>query len=583
MDKVVTKADCLKYAGPNSWINQPYNFDHLGNSLMTLFVLSSIDGWVDIMYAGVDIVGVDMQPQENHSEGLVLFFILFLLIGGFFIINMFVGVIVENFQKHGAPPPVGEPEEGETLEPDPEPDNFEDRENYSTLRRSILTHATSTAFESFIAAIIVINVIVMGSEHYNPDVATPENNYDGMSDAFQMYLRISNYLFTAIFIYELTVKYIAFGFTRFHKGSFPRSLAAWNNFDWFIVAVSILGILIDDVIGADNVPIDPGILKILRILRVARILKLLKSAKELVILLNTVARSLAQVGNLGLLLFLLFFIYAALGIELFGRLACTSNFGCDGISEYANFKNFGMAMLVLFRLSTGDNWNGMMKDGLRGEPPLSLVVNNTAKYGNKYGCSFAVDCDSSTDECCGGCNPDESCKINCCASAAITPIYYISFCVLSTFVMLNLVVATLMGELERAGVESDGAEEAEHAEEEAKKKPSVDTSKAADKAGDTAVTDFVAEKEEEEEEESPVLTPSPVSGGSSLGLGDDGPSVKLDSRVKLEPLEKIPVPARPLSPAAPSVFEPFAPETIAHDDPEEVVHDDAAANSEASP
>lgn len=143
--------------------------------------------------------------------------------------------------------------------------------------------------------------------------------------------------------------------------------------------------------------------------------------------------------------------------------------------------------------------------------------------------------------------------------------------------MLNLVVATLMGELERAGVESDGAE---NAEEEAKKKPSVDTSKAEDKAGDV-VTDFVAEKEE-----SPLATPSPLSGGgelSSVGLvGEDGPSVKLDSRVKLEPLEKIPVPARPLSPAAPRVFEPFAPETIAHDEPEEVVHE-AAANSEASP
>jgi len=371
----------------------------------------------------------------------------------------------------------------------------------------------------------------------------------------------------------LVVKYIAFGFARFHKGSYPRSLAGWNNFDWFIVAVSILGILIDDVIGADNVPIDPGILKILRILRVARILKLLKSAKELVILLNTVARSLAQVGNLGLLLFLLFFIYAALGIELFGRLACTANHGCDGISEYANFKNFGMALLVLFRLSTGDNWNGMMKDGLRGEPPLSLVANNTVKYGNKYGCSFALDCGGS-DECCAGCDPDEDCKFNCCASAAITPIYYISFCVLSTFVMLNLVVATLMGELERAGVESDGeaATVAVAAEDDdAKNKPSVDTN---GKAGDT-VTDFVA-AEAEEEEESPKPAPSPVSGElSSVGsLVDDGPS-GVPSRVKLEPLEKIP--ARPLSP---SVFEPFAPETIAHDEPEEVVQE-AVANSEA--
>merc|ERR1711988_154132 len=125
---------------------------------------------------------------------------------------------------------------------------------------------------------------------------------------------------------------------------------------WFIVFISVVGILFEDIIGAESMPIDPGILKILRILRVARILKLLKSAKDLVILLTTVSRSLAQVGNLGLLLMLLFFIYAALGIELFGRLACT-----------------------------GDNWNGMMKDGLRKPPPLGNNI-TIAQYGNKYGC-----------------------------------------------------------------------------------------------------------------------------------------------------------------------------------------------------
>ena len=177
-----------------------------------------------------------------------------------------------------------------------------------------------------------------------------------------------------------------------------------------------------------------------------------------------------QVGNLGLLLFLMFFIYSALGIELFGRLACTDTNPCDGISEYANFENFGMAMLVLFRLSTGDNWNGMMKDGLRTAPPLA--VNDTLlveKYGNEYGCSFAVSC-SSPDICCGGCDPAETCQENCCASAVMTPLFYISFCVLSTFVMLNLVVATLMGELERAGTE---AEVAGHVEEESTVKSRV--------------------------------------------------------------------------------------------------------------
>ena len=73
---ITDKADCLLYPG-NRWINQKYNFDNLGGALMSLFVLSSKviiivimmrimimmikDGWVDIMYHGLDAVGIDQQ------------------------------------------------------------------------------------------------------------------------------------------------------------------------------------------------------------------------------------------------------------------------------------------------------------------------------------------------------------------------------------------------------------------------------------------------------------------------------------------------------------------------------------------
>ena len=93
-----TKADCL--AEPrNQWLNTQYNFDNLGKALMALFVPSSKDGWVQIMYTGIDAFGVDMQPQENHNEWMLLYFISFLLLVDFFVLNMFVGVVIENFHK----------------------------------------------------------------------------------------------------------------------------------------------------------------------------------------------------------------------------------------------------------------------------------------------------------------------------------------------------------------------------------------------------------------------------------------------------------------------------------------------------
>jgi voltage-dependent calcium channel T type alpha-1G len=66
---------------------------------MSLFVLSSKDGWVGIMYSGLDATEVDKQPFENFNEWRLMYFISFLLLVGFFVLNMFVGVVVENFHR----------------------------------------------------------------------------------------------------------------------------------------------------------------------------------------------------------------------------------------------------------------------------------------------------------------------------------------------------------------------------------------------------------------------------------------------------------------------------------------------------
>jgi Ion transport protein len=118
---------------------------------------------------------------------------------------------------------------------------------------------------------------------------------------------------------------------------------------------------------------------------------------------------------LGLLFFLLFFIFAALGVELFGRLECSDEIPCQGLGEHAHFANFGMAFLTLFRVATGDNWNGIMKDTLRD------------------------DCDDAAD-----------CVKNCCVSAVIAPIFFVIFVLMAQFVLVNVVVAVLMKHLEES-------------------------------------------------------------------------------------------------------------------------------------
>ncbi|KAK7918881.1 hypothetical protein WMY93_010165 [Mugilogobius chulae] len=94
---ITNKSDCLQAS--YKWVRHKYNFDNLGQALMSLFVLASKDGWVDIMYDGLDAVGVDQQPIMNYNPWMLLYFISFLLIVAFFVLNMFVGVVVENFHK----------------------------------------------------------------------------------------------------------------------------------------------------------------------------------------------------------------------------------------------------------------------------------------------------------------------------------------------------------------------------------------------------------------------------------------------------------------------------------------------------
>uniref|UniRef100_A0A7N8YIC4 Voltage-dependent T-type calcium channel subunit alpha-1H n=1 Tax=Mastacembelus armatus TaxID=205130 RepID=A0A7N8YIC4_9TELE len=400
---ITNKSDCLQ--ANYRWIRRKYNFDNLIQALMSLFVLSCKDGWVNIMYDGLDAVGVNQQPVRNHNPWMLLYFISFLLIVSFFVLNMFVGVVVENFHKCRQ----DQEEEEARLREEKRLKIIEkkrrSKENggrpyyadYSPLRLSIHTLCTSHYLDIFITFIICINVFTMSIEHYNQPQYLEE------------VLKYCNYVFTFIFVIEALLKLVAFGIHRFFKDR-------WNQLDVAIVALSIMGITLEELKMNAALPINPTIIRIMRVLRIARVLKLLKMATGMRSLLDTVMQALPQVGNLGLLFMLLFFIYAALGVELFGKLECNENNPCEGLSRHATFENFGMAFLTLFRVSTGDNWNGIMKDTLR------------------------------------ECHPDDR---HCLSYLPwVSPIYFVTFVLMAQFVLVNVVVAVLMKHLEESNKEA---------------------------------------------------------------------------------------------------------------------------------
>lgn len=398
---ISTKAEC--WAAHYRWVRRKYNFDNLGQALMSLFVLSSKDGWVNIMYDGLDAVGIDQQPVPNHNPWMLLYFISFLLIVSFFVLNMFVGVVVENFHKcrqHQEAEEARRREEKRQRRLQRKRRKAQRRPyyaDYSPTRRSIHALCTSHYLDLFITFIIGVNVITMSMEHYNQPKSLDEA------------LKYCNYVFTVVFVFEAALKLVAFGFRRFFKDR-------WNQLDLAIVLLSIMGITLEEIEMSAALPINPTIIRIMRVLRIARVLKLLKMATGMRALLDTVVQALPQVGNLGLLFMLLFFIYAALGVELFGRLECSEDNPCEGLSRHATFSNFGMAFLTLFRVSTGDNWNGIMKDTLR-----------ECAREDKHCLSYLP---------------------------AISPIYFVTFVLVAQFVLVNVVVAVLMKHLEESNKEA---------------------------------------------------------------------------------------------------------------------------------
>lgn len=77
----------------------PQQFNHVGVALLTLFEISTTEAWTAVTYAAVDSTEVDMQPIRDNVVSRVWFFILFMLVGAYLVVNLFVGVVVDNFKK----------------------------------------------------------------------------------------------------------------------------------------------------------------------------------------------------------------------------------------------------------------------------------------------------------------------------------------------------------------------------------------------------------------------------------------------------------------------------------------------------
>lgn len=90
------------FLAPRVWANPTdgsvYSFDDFKSSLLILFEIVSLEGWIDVMTAAMSITGRNQQLEPDNRQVNALFFLIYNLIGAVFVLTLFVSVIIENFQ-----------------------------------------------------------------------------------------------------------------------------------------------------------------------------------------------------------------------------------------------------------------------------------------------------------------------------------------------------------------------------------------------------------------------------------------------------------------------------------------------------
>eukprot|EP00076_Gallus_gallus_P033904 XP_024999442.1 voltage-dependent L-type calcium channel subunit alpha-1S isoform X2 [Gallus gallus] len=373
------------------WFHNAFHFNNVLSAMMSLFTVSTFEGWPELLYRAIDTNDENKGPIYNYRVEIAMFFIIYIILIAFFMMNIFVGFVIVTFQEQGE-------SEYKNCELDK---NQRQCVQYALkarpLRRYIPKNpyqyqiwyvVTSSYFEYLMFFLIMLNTICLGMQHYNQSA---EMNH--VSD-------ILNVAFTVLFTLEMILKLMAFK----AKGYFGDP---WNVFDFLIVIGSIIDVILSEIDDPDdNSRVS---ITFFRLFRVMRLVKLLSRGEGVRTLLWTFIKSFQALPYVALLIVMLFFIYAVIGMQMFGKIAMV-----DGtqINRNNNFQTFPQAVLLLFRCATGEAWQEILLD-----------------------CSYGKRCDPESDYA-------EGEEYTC--GTGFAYFYFISFYMLCAFLIINLFVAVIM-------------------------------------------------------------------------------------------------------------------------------------------
>ncbi|GIL55074.1 hypothetical protein Vafri_10591, partial [Volvox africanus] len=346
-----------------TWDNMWPNFDNVGNALLACFVVASCNGYSDLMTAAMSAPAKrGQQPRLNANPGAFFWFVGFTVVVSFTLLNLYVGVIFSQFSRIRNMSTTGSAfltsQQQEWVEMSRMVFRLRPPDKGSLPRGKLRLPARrltqSTAFERAMLAIIVANVAVLAATWYGEPPKVED---------VQEKLNIG---FTGIYTLEALLKLYGLGSRTYFADP-------WNKFDFVVVVSGLVEVALSFL--------HTGYVRVLRVFRLQRLLRLtrlVRKSKGVKTLFQALVMSLPAFGNVGALIGLIFFMWAYVGVLLFGRVRRDDVH--SAINTSANFGNFGNALSVLLRVATGDNWTDLMYSCMVKPPHCSRTAGDCGSW-----------------------------------------------------------------------------------------------------------------------------------------------------------------------------------------------------------
>uniref|UniRef100_A0A8C7U2H3 Sodium channel protein n=1 Tax=Oncorhynchus mykiss TaxID=8022 RepID=A0A8C7U2H3_ONCMY len=352
-DIVNNMTECIQLTEGNAdvrWMNSKINFDNVAMGYLSLLQVATFKGWLGIMYGAVDSRTVGEQPMYEDNVYMYIYFVMFIIFGTFVMLNLFIGVIIDNFNQqkkkisrknifmteeqnkyYNAMKKLGSKK---LQKPIPRPKN-----KFAGIVYDLITNQF---FEVFIIVLICLSMVTMMVDT------------DDQSEEKDSILFFINLVFIFIFVAECILKLIGLRQYYFTVG--------WNILDFVVVILSILGLLLADLI--EKYFVSPTLFRVVRLARIGRVLRLIRGAKGIRTLLFSLRMSLPAIFNIGLLLLLIMFIFSIFGMSNFAYVKKEA-----GIDDMINFETFGNSIICLFTITTLAGWDSVLSPMMSSTPP----------------------------------------------------------------------------------------------------------------------------------------------------------------------------------------------------------------------